>query len=269
MNIIQPFKIALIFAILITIVNGMKHRLLYHPDRKVFNKKPDQVQEIFIRNRNGNRLCAWYYPAGEGTKLVIFAHGNAGNLTYRETFMNQFRAHSVSFIFFDYRGFGKSTGYSTINSSVTDTEDWYTYAINKLNYKKEDIVSVGESIGSYPAAKLAEKHELDKLVILYGLHSLALTVKHMMPLLYPLIYIFVFNDLHVGDVLKKYKGNTLLLHSKTDELVHYDNALNNLEVKKMTDEDNNTYGTTKLVEIQGGHNSPIIDWETVINFIKK
>ena len=259
MNFKNPFIIALIIVILYTIIGGTKHRLLYHPNCKQFNPKPDQVQELFLKNSNGNRLCAWHYFAGEGTKLVLFSNGNAGNLTFRNNFMNEFRSHNISFLFFDYRGFGKSTGNSTIESTVRDTEDWYKYAIDKLKYKKENIVSIGESIGSYPATRLADKYNLDKLVIFYGLNSLSLTVRNMMPLMYPLIYIFVFNDLRVGDVLKNTKGNTLLLHSKTDELVQYENAVRNSEANEHV----------KLVEIKGGHNNPVIDWEIVSNFIKE
>jgi uncharacterized protein len=259
MNFKQPFIIALIIVVLYSIVGGVKHRLLYHPDRKHFSPKPDQVQERFLKNNNGNRLCAWHYPAGEGTKLVLFAHGNAGNLTFRDKFMNEFRSHNLSFLFFDYRGFGKSTGNSTIESTVRDTEDWYKYAIDKLKYKKENIVPIGESIGSYPATRLAEKYNLDKLIVFYGLNSLSLIIRNMVPLIFPLIYVFVFNDLCVGDVLKKYKGHTLLLHSKTDELVQYENAVRNSKA--------NEYA--KLVEIKGGHNTPVIDWEIVINFIKE
>jgi pimeloyl-ACP methyl ester carboxylesterase len=259
MNVKNPFIIALILVVLITFINGIKHRMLYHPDRTHFAVKQDQVQELFLQNRNGNKLCAWYYSAGEGTKIVLFAHGNAGNLTFREEFMNQFRSHNISYLFFDYRGFGKSTGMSTIDSTVTDTIDWYKYIINTLKYKKEDIVAVGESIGSYPAAKLAEKYKLDKLIILYGLNSLSLTIKHMMPIIYPLVYVFVYNDLCVGEVLKQYKGKTLILHSKTDELVNYENATSNAAIN--TD-------TVELVVIQGGHNTPIIDWERVTQFIK-
>jgi alpha/beta superfamily hydrolase len=255
----QPFIIAIIIVILYTIVAGAKRRMLYYPDTKHFYPKPNQVNELFINNRNGDKLCAWHYPAGEGTKLILFAHGNAGNLTFRDNFMNEFRSHNVSFIFFDYRGFGKSTGHTTIDTTVKDTEDWYNYVVNILKYKKENIVIVGESIGSYPAAKLAAKYNLDKLVILYGLHSLALTMRYMIPIIYPLIYILIFRDLRVGDILKKYKGHTLILHSKTDEIIQYDNAIQN---SKMND-------NIKLVEITGGHNTPKIDWEILINFIKE
>ena len=47
MNFKNPFIIALIIVILYTIIGGTKHRLLYHPNCKQFNPKPDQVQELF------------------------------------------------------------------------------------------------------------------------------------------------------------------------------------------------------------------------------
>ena len=221
------------------------------------NQKP--ITEIYIKNRKGHKLCAWYYSAGEDTQIVLFSHGNAGNITNRINFMQKLMSHNISFLFFDYRGFGKSKGYSTIESTFHDTEDCYKFLINELHYSHDKIIPMGESIGSYPSSKLAVKYNSHKLIILYGLHSLAMTVKKMMSMMYPLIYIFVYNDLRVGDTLKQYNGEVLILHSKTDEIVNYCNATSNNDVCK----------NSTLVEINGGHNSPVIDWEIIDQYIKK
>lgn len=258
MELKKPIIIAVVLTIIFTLVNYFKHRLLYHPDKIHFAPKPEHIVEIYIPTRNGGKLCAWYYSAGEDREIVLFAHGNAGNITNRIHLMEKLTAHNISFLFFDYRGFGKSKGHSTIESTFHDMEDCYKFITNELKHSKNKIIPAGESIGSYPATKLAVKYNTDKLIILYGIHSLAMTVKGLMPVLYPIVYPFVYNDLRVGDLLKIYNGHVLILHSKTDEIVKYSNATSN----------NNIANNSTLIEISGGHNTAIIDWEIIDQFIK-
>ena len=92
------------------------------------------------------------------------------------------------------------------------------------------------------------------------MHSLSLTVKYLYPLLYPFIKLFVSKDLQVYKELETYNGNTLILHSKEDNIVNYNNALENSKIK--------SNGNIKLITIMGDHNNAIIDWETVSLFTK-
>jgi esterase/lipase len=165
----------------------------------------------------------------------------------------------ISVCLFDYRGYGKSTGTTKINTLFYDMEDKYIY-LTKTIQNNRTIVAAGESIGSYPAAKLANKYQLKKLIIFYGLYSLSLTIKHLYPILHPFLKLFVSKDLQVYKELETYNGDTLILHSKEDNIVNYNNAIENSKIK--------SYGNIKLITITGGHNNAIIDWETVSLFIK-
>ena len=51
-----------------------------------------------------------------------------------------------------------------------------------------------------------------------------------------------------------------MLHSKEDQIVDYNNAIENSKIK--------TNGTIKLITITGGHNNAVIDWETINQFVK-
>ena len=169
-------------------------------------------------------------------------------------------SRSISICVFDYRGYGKSSGRTKTDTLFYDMEDTYKYLINTLNYDKEQIIIAGESIGSYPAAKLANKYQSKKLIIFSGMYSLSLTVKHLYPLLFPFIKLFISKDLHVYKELEKFNGNTLIFHSKDDEIVDYNNALENSKLK--------TSGHIKLITSTGGHNDTVIDWEIINQFVK-
>ena len=260
MNIKSPLLLALCITLILIILSEAKQYFLFNPDRKNINAPPEKVKEFFIQGRKKHRICVWYYSTGENSPIVLFAHGNAGNVTNRIHIINKFISRGISICMFDYRGYGKSTGITKIDTLFHDMEDTYYYLTRELNHNPNNIIIAGESIGSYPAAKLANKHNSKKLIIFYGMHSLSLTVKHLYPLMYPFIKLFISKDLQVYKELETYSGDTLILHSKEDKIVNYNNALENSKVK--------SNGNITLVTITGGHNDPAVDWERVNQFIK-
>lgn len=260
MNFKSPLLLAICITLVLVILSESKQYFLFYPSKKYTANKPENVQEFFVKGRKQNNICMWLYSAGEGTPIILLAHGNSGNVSNRIDIINNCMSRGLSICIFDYRGYGKSTGRTTTDSLFYDMEDTYKYMIHHLKYNKEQIIIAGESIGSYPAAKLANKYQNDKLIILYGLHSLSLTTKHLYPLLYPFIKLFISKDLRVYKELENYNGTTLLLHSKEDQIVDYNNAIENSKIK--------TNGTIKLITITGGHNNAVIDWETINQFVK-
>lgn len=256
----SPLLIAICITLILVILTEAKRFLLFHPNKQYSAKLPDKVNELFIQGRKKHSICAWYYSAGDGLPIILCAHGNAGNISNRVHIINECMSRGISICIFDYRGYGKSSGITNMDTMFHDMEDVYKYLIYKLNHNPKQIVIAGESIGSYPAAKLANRYQCRKLVIFYGMHSLSLTTKKLYPLLYPFLKLFIAKDLRVYKELETYNGNTLILHSKEDEIVDYSNALENSKIK--------SNGNIQLVTIKGGHNDAIIDWETVNQFVK-
>ena len=259
LNFKSPLLIAICITLVLLILSSVKQFLLFYPSKRFTTEKPDKVQEFFIKGRKNNKICVWYYSASDISPIVLFAHGNAGNISNRTHIIKEFILRGISFCMFDYRGYGKSSGNTKIETLFYDMEDTYLYLTKHMKNNRL-IYAAGESIGSYPAAKLASKYQLKKLIIFYGLHSLSLTVKHLYPLLYPFVKLFVSKDLQVYRELETYNGDTLILHSKEDNIINYNNALENSKIK--------SNGHIKLITIGGDHNNAIIDWETVSLFIK-
>lgn len=256
----SPLLIAICITLILMILSETKQFLLFQPNKEYSVKLPDKVTEFFVQGRKRNRICVWYYSASEGSPIILFAHGNAGNISNRVHIINECMSRGISICIFDYRGYGKSSGRTNMNTMYHDMEDVYKYLIYKLKHNPEQIVIAGESIGSYPAAKLANRYQCRKLLLLYGLHSLSLTTKKLYPLLYPFVKLFISKDLRVYKELETFNGNTLILHSKEDKIVDYSNALENSKIK--------SNGKIQLVTIKGGHNDAVIDWEIVNQFVK-
>lgn len=260
MNIMNIIIIMLIITVLILkyFTKTIKNRLYYYPNTTYMLDKPNNnIEDIYIDNDNGDTLHGWYYNNKQNDNIILFCHGNAGNLTFRTNVMNNIIQIGYSFLLFDYRGFGKSTGNTFIDTTYDDTTDWFNYLIKTKKINKTKIIPMGESIGCYPAAKLAEKYQLSNLILLAGFHNISDVINNI--LVYPIGYfisLLAKGDLDVGSCLQNYKGNLLILHSKNDNLISYQNAINN-----------NKYGG-HLVEIQGDHNNPIFDWNIINKYIK-
>jgi hypothetical protein len=247
--------IMIILFVLFKLLNIIKTNLYYFPSTEMVYNTNNQIKDVYIVNKNNDRQHAWYYDSGN-SKVILYCHGNAGNISYRKHIIQKCINHKISMLLFDYRGFGNSEGSTTIESTYDDTVDWMNYLINNENKHKNDIVAMGESIGSFPAAKISVEHGLNKLIILGGFHSISDVVNNTFPS--PLNYIASYmtrGDLDTGKYLQKNKGDVLILHSKTDEIISFQNAILNSK-----------YGG-KLVEISGGHNDHNVDYDMINNFI--
>ena len=100
----SPLLIAFCITLILIILTEAKRFLLFHPNKQYSAKKPDKVTEFFVQGRKQNRICTWYYSAGEGSPIILFAHGNAGNISNRVHIINECMSRGISICIFDYRG---------------------------------------------------------------------------------------------------------------------------------------------------------------------
>jgi uncharacterized protein len=238
-----------------TLFDYIKSKLYYLPHKQMLSK-PNMVDNVFLTNQNNEKQNGWYYDSNS-SKVILFCHGNAGNISYRKHILNKCIEQNISILMFDYKGFGDSQGETKIESTYDDAVDWMNYLIDVKNYTKNDIIPMGESIGSFPAAKLVAEQKLSKVIIIAGFHSVSDVVNNLFPA--PINYLAQYitdGDLQTGKYLKKFTGDTLIFHSKSDEIISYQNAVMN-----------SSYGG-KLITIYGGHNDHNIDYKTIKEFIQ-
>ena len=70
-----------------------------------------KFEDAWFAASDGTRLHGWYVPAEQPVAVVLFCHGNGGNLSHRRDllqFMQQLIGATV--LAFDYRGYGRSEG---------------------------------------------------------------------------------------------------------------------------------------------------------------
>ncbi len=80
-----------------------------------------QVEDAWFDTADGVRIHGWYVAHERPRTVVLFAHGNAGNVTHRaDTLRALVQRVGVSVLAFDYRGYGRSAGKPTGQGILAD-----------------------------------------------------------------------------------------------------------------------------------------------------
>jgi len=104
----------------------------------------------------GNTL--WAYSLAHTVspnKIILFCHGNVGCLDHFWQRAKLLYVAGYDVFYFDYRGFGKSTGTSTEAGMKTDAEMALKYVTVTLGYAPSQVLLYGYSLGSVAAVHLA------------------------------------------------------------------------------------------------------------------
>jgi fermentation-respiration switch protein FrsA (DUF1100 family) len=123
---------------------------------------PIKPEEQWFLTPDGVRLNAWLLRARNAdAPLLIYFHGNAGNIGERAPIASSLAAHGISVLLFDWRGYGKSEGTPTEDALFVDALAAYDYAA-KLS---RNISVYGESLGGPYAAYVAKERKVHSVVI--------------------------------------------------------------------------------------------------------
>jgi len=166
---------ALIFLSLV--ISGCKpiiNHFAFYPDTAnviATEKLPVDVQEITITTGDQIKITSLYLPSAGSEKLLIYFHGNAGNIYHRLSDLQQLQSFGVNVIGVSYRGYGKSDGSPSEAGIYLDGKATYQYAIERLGFTADNIIILGRSIGSTAAVDLAQGKELRGIILVTPLSN--------------------------------------------------------------------------------------------------
>lgn len=163
----------LFFCVFFILILGACSSLLYFPTQgQYFNpaKIPLKYDDLFIANKDGHKIHAWYFPSqGVSKGTFLFCHGNAENLSSHFISLYWLPAHGYSYLIFDYPGYDKSEGTPSPESTVEAGKE----VLRWLAKHKEPgpLYMYGQSLGGNIALRvtLEMKNEVPvKAVIVDG-----------------------------------------------------------------------------------------------------
>lgn len=144
---------------------------LFRPDRDPllswdpadYGLDPSMVDEVTFRSSDNLELHGWYCRAKKPIASVLFCHGNTGNITKSAPNLHKLVDVGISVFTFDYRGFGKSHGRSTVRGIVKDS---VAAAIEHDRLRGElPSILYGYSLGGAVALQLTQMHAFDGMIL--------------------------------------------------------------------------------------------------------
>jgi uncharacterized protein len=177
-------------------------------------------QEIWFAARDGVELNGWFLPGAADKPLVLFFHGNAGNLSDNLDYLNLLQRDGFPVFIFDYRGYGKSEGEPLReNDLYQDARGALSY-LEGMGWQHERMIYFGQSLGSAVALQMALEARPAGLVLESSFTSMKEIVKHFSPTAYYLVGWWGIN-LPFDNLAKINRVQTpvLLIHGDRDAVV--------------------------------------------------
>ena len=134
-------------------------------DTRLFMVEPS---EHWFTTPDDVRLHAWFFRSKDAAApVMIWFHGNAGNLTDRAEMAAEFARRGVSVFLFDWRGYGRSGGRATESGLYRDALAAHDYVKSgAAGSQPAKIILYGESIGGPYAAYVAKERKDVRAVVI-------------------------------------------------------------------------------------------------------
>ncbi|MEM6358512.1 MAG: alpha/beta hydrolase [Bacteroidota bacterium] len=175
-------------------------------------------EELFIETEDGAVLNALHFKADNAKGLVVYYHGNAGDLSGWGYVANGFPDYDV--LMLDYRCYGKSTGEISEAALYSDAELFYEEA--KKLFPESSIIVYGRSLGATFAAYAAARHTPAKLVLETPFYNLTDIVKSQYWFL-PVDLLLRFK-FPTSEFIGAVKCPVTVIHGTDDQVVSYESG---------------------------------------------
>ncbi len=179
------------------------------------------IEDAFFETSDGVKLHGWYCSprsAAASGQVVLWFHGNAGNLSDRYDMIRGFTALAVSVFIIDYRGYGRSEGTPSEKGIYLDAQAAWRYLTESREIPPGRIVLLGKSLGGAAAADLASKVQPSGVI----LQSTFTSVPDMAQVVFPFLPRFLIRTkMDNLSKIARVGAPKLFIHSPGDEVVPF------------------------------------------------
>ncbi|MBI3596398.1 MAG: alpha/beta hydrolase [Nitrospirae bacterium] len=203
---------------------GIDKPFIYHPEQEI-KATPESVglsyENIYFQSADGVRLNGWFVPGPDPSNVMIWFHGNGGNIGHRVKKLRLIHDDlGLSIFIFDYRQYGQSGGSVTEEGTYWDARAALEYVKSRTGLLALRIIYFGESLGSAVAVDLALKAPPRALILespITSIHDMARAKLPYLPVG------FLIDDKYDSfSKIRKIHVPLLILHGDRDEVVPFD-----------------------------------------------
>ena len=191
---------------------------------RALTASPDDMEleyaNVSLATSDGERLHGWYVPAPARRGVILFFHGNAGNISHRLDSIGIFHQLGMDTLIIDYRGYGQSSGKASEKGTYLDAQAAWNYLVDERGIPAGEIIIFGRSLGGAVGAWLGAQHTPAAVII----ESSFTSGVDMARRLYPFLPAGLITRLRypVVEYASRLNCPVLVVHSRDDEIIPFD-----------------------------------------------
>lgn len=176
-------------------------------------------EDVWFTADDGTWLHGWYCACEKPRAVLLFAHGNAGNLSDRAPLLTYLQKRMrVTVLIFDYRGYGRSDGVPTADGILRDARAARAFLAKRAAVDEADIVLMGRSLGGAAVVQLAAESPARGLILESTFSSLKDVASHHYP---KLAWLVPSGKLNSAAQIARHRGPLLQSHGDADRTIPF------------------------------------------------
>ncbi len=218
---------AVAVVLFVALVVLMQNRLIYPRTRTPLMSwdPPADAEACAFTTEDGLTLHGWFHAGygetpAEERPVVLWCHGNAGNITHRAENLLLLARSGLAVFIFDYRGYGQSDGKPSEKGLYFDADAAYAHLTDERGIPPDRIIAFGRSLGAGVALDLALRRPVAGLIMESAFRSIPAMASVQFPVLPlgPLVRSRFDNEARIGGL----GVPLLMLHGDRDEIVPFE-----------------------------------------------
>ncbi len=240
----------LFYVAIMALLYAFQSKFIYFPSREVLVTPASiglDFDDVRLQTEDGVSIAGWYVPAEKNSKVVLFFHGNGGNISHRLDTIELLHRLGLNVLIIDYRGYGQSQGVTDEQGTYLDAEAAWRYLVEKRHIDPERIIILGRSLGGGIASWLAWRHPPKALI----LEATFTSVTDMAGQQYPFLPTkwLTRNRYDTAARLPEIEVPVFIVHSPSDDVIPFAHGQRLFALANEP---------KVFLEIEGGHNEGFI-----------
>lgn len=210
---------ALIYVVAVAALYLGQRQLIFDPSRR--GPSPQEAgfagaTEHVLLAADGTEVLLWYAPPPPGAAIILYFQGKGGEIADRPLRWAAYRAAGFGVAFLSYRGYGGSKGEPSEAGLHLDADAAYDWLLDQ-GVSPDQLVVVGESLGTGVATRLAADHAVAALILEAPYTSLAEIAALRFP--WAPVGLLIRDPFRSLDHMPRVAAPVLILHGTEDRRV--------------------------------------------------
>ena len=200
--------------------NWFVEKQVFFPDKTIVQTPADYdlpFEDVWFTSTDSIRLHGWLIPASPSNHILLFCHGNAGNISHRLDNVRLLNQRGISVFIFDYRGYGRSDGSISEKGFYLDSEAAYQVSRKWADAHKAKLIVFGRSLGGIAATHLGATKSCDGLILESTFTNMGAMARAHYPL--PFAESLLKHRLNAVGEIDQVRAPILFFHGDKDRIV--------------------------------------------------